>query len=447
MPRPHTVIIGLAVFAIVALVTVPHQQAAAEDLLDVYELALTSDPQFQQAIADRQALEEALPQARAGLRPDVSLTSSFNATDNNGDLSGVQTDGQYRQLTYGVSLSQPLYRYSQAQAVDRADAQVRQAQAQFAFAEQSLILRVSERYFDVLDAREAVDAAEASLEAIERQLEQAEQRFEVGVIARTDVEEARARADLARAELFQARDDLQNRREELRELTNQPPGVLEAVRAGISLTAPEPADLASWREQAQQENRQLAAARFAAEAAMEGIDVERGVRRPTVDFVAGYDGLEQYGRQGRDSSSDELSAGVQLNLPLYRGGGISSNIREAQFRYTEAREALEETRRTVTRDAANAYRGVLTALERVQALDQARVSTRSALEATQAGFDVGTRTIVDVLNAQREVFNAERDYQQARNAYLLNTLRLQQAAGTLSKEDIDRVNALLEEAS
>lgn len=447
MPRPHTVIIGLAVFAIVVLVAVPHQQAAAEDLLDVYELALTSDPQFQQAIADRQALEEALPQARAGLRPDVSLTSSFNVTDNNGDLSGVQTDGQYRQLTYGVSLSQPLYRYSQAQAVDRADAQVRQAQAQFAFAEQALILRVAERYFDVLDAREAVDAAKASLEAIERQLEQAEQRFEVGVIARTDVEEARARADLARAELFQAQDDLQNRREELRELTDQPPGVLEALRAEISLTAPEPADLTSWREQAQQENRQLAAARFAAEAAMEGIDVERGVRRPTVDFVAGYDGLEQYGRQGRDSSSDELSAGVQLNLPLYRGGGISSNIREAQFRYTEAREALEETRRTVTRDAANAYRGVLTALERVQALDQARVSTRSALEATQAGFDVGTRTIVDVLNAQREVFNAERDYEQARNAYLLNTLRLQQAAGTLSKEDIDRVNGLLEKAS
>ena len=446
MPRPQTVIIGLAVFAIATLVSVPNQKAAAEDLLDVYERALTSDPQFQQAIAERQALEESLPQARAGLRPDVSVTSSFNVNDENGDLAGGQADGQYRQLTYGVSLSQPLYRYSQAKAVDRADAQVSQAQAQFAFAEQALILRVAERYFDVLDAREAVDAAEASLEAIERQLEQAEQRFEVGVIARTDVEEARARADLARAELFQARDNLQNRREELRELTNQPPGVLEALGAGVSLTAPEPSDLASWREQAQQENRQLAAARFAAEAAMEGVDVERGVRRPTVDLVAGYDGLEQYGRQGRDTSSDQLSAGVQLNLPLYQGGGISSNIREAQFRYTEAREALEETRRTVTRDAANAYRGVLTALERVQALDQARVSTRSALEATEAGFDVGTRTIVDVLNAQREVFNAERDYEQARNAYLLNTLRLQQAAGTLSKEDIDRVNALLEEA-
>lgn len=447
MSRPRMMIIGLAIAAIAVSVAVPNQQAAAEDLLDIYERALTSDPQFQQAIADRRAREEALPQARAGLRPNLSVNSSFDVTDNSGDVSGVQTDGQYRQLTYGVSLSQPLYRYSRAQTVDQAGALVRQAKAQFAFAEQALILRVSERYFEVLDAREAVDAAEASLEAIERQLEQAEQRFEVGVIARTDVEEARARADLARAELLQARDDLENRREELRELTDQPPGVLETVRTGISLTAPDPSDLTAWREQAQQENRQLAAARFAAEAAMEGIDVERGGRRPTVDLVAGYTGLEQYGRQGRNTSSDELSAGVQLNLPLYEGGGISSNIREAQFRYTEAREALEEIRRTVTRDAANAYRGVLTALERVRALDQARVSTRAALEATQAGFDVGTRTIVDVLNAQREVFNAERDYQQARNAYLLNTLRLQQAAGTLSREDMNRVNALLESAS
>ena len=443
MPRPQKIFIGLAIASVAISVAVPNQQAAAENLLDIYERALSSDPQFQQAIAERKALEEALPQALAGLRPDLSLTSSFDVTDTKGDLTGAQSDGQYRQLAYGVSLSQPLYRYSRARAVDQADARVRQAKAQFASAEQALILRVAERYFAVLDAREAVDAAEASLKAIERQLEQAEQRFEVGVIARTDVEEAKARADLARAELFEAQDSLENRREELRELTDQPAGVLDALGEGVSLTQPEPSDPTAWRERAQAENHRLAAARFAAQAAMEGIDVERGGRRPTVDLVAGYDGLEQYGRRGGDRSSDELSAGVQINWPLYEGGGISSSIREAQFRYTEAREALEETRRTVTRDAANAYRGVLTALERIDALDQARVSTRAALDATEAGFDVGTRTIVDVLNAQREVFNAERDYEQARNAYLLETFRLQRAAGTLSREDLRRVNALL----
>ncbi|KAF0284973.1 type I secretion protein TolC [Spiribacter sp. SSL99] len=428
-----------ALFAAAIFVAVPNL-ANAESLTSIYEQARTSDPQFQQAIADRNAREELLPQAQAGLKLDVALSSTYDAIDNR------ETDDQFQQLTYGVSLTQPLYRYSQSQAVDRADAQVSQARAEFDFARQELILRVAERYFAVLDAREALDAAEANLDAIRRQLDQAEQRFEVGVIARTDVEEARARADLAQAERLQAEDDLESRREELRELTDRAPEQLDAVRAEVSLTAPEPEDPATWREQAEEENRQLAAARFAAEAAMEGVDVQRGGRLPTADLVAGYNRSRNYNNDGIERETNQLSAGVELNFPLYQGGEVSSNVREAQFRYTEAREALEETRRTVGRNAADAYRGVQTALERVRALDQARVSTRSALEATEAGFEVGTRTIVDVLNAQRELFNAERDYEQARNAYLVNTLRLRQAAGTLTEADLERVNDLLGES-
>ena len=427
-----------ALFVAAVMVAVPNF-ASAEGLSSIYEQARSSDPQFQQDVADLNAREELLPQAKAGLRPDVSLNSTFDAIDNR------NTDDQYRELTYGISLRQPLYRFSRNQAVDQADAQVNQAQAEFAFAEQELILRVAERYFAVLDAREALDAAEANLEAIQRQLDQAEQRFEVGVIARTDVEEARAQADLARAERLQAKDDLASRREELRELTNRAPAELNPVKSGISLTPPEPAESAAWRAQAEEENRQLAAARFAAEAAMEGVDIQRGGRLPTADLVAGYNRSREYGKTGPEAEANQLSAGVELNFPLYQGGEVSSSIREAQFRYTEAREALEQVRRTVARNAANAYRGVLTALERVRALDQARVSTRAAVEATEAGFEVGTRTIVDVLNAQRELFNAERDYEQARHAYLLNTLRLQQAAGTLTEADLERVNALLEQ--
>ncbi|RZU99400.1 TolC family outer membrane protein [Spiribacter vilamensis] len=425
-----------ALFVAALMVAVPNL-VSAEGLSSIYEQARSSDPQFQQDVADLNAREELLPQAKAGLRPDVSLNSTFDAIDNR------NLNDQYRELTYGISLNQPLYRYSQSQAVDQADAQVSQAQAEFAFAEQELILRVAERYFAVLDAREALDAAEANLEAIQRQLDQAEQRFEVGVIARTDVEEARAQADLARAERLQAKDDLASRREELRELTNRAPAELNPVKSGVSLTPPEPAESAAWRARAEEENRQLAAARFAAEAAMEGVDIQRGGRLPTADLVAGYNRSREYGKPGPETEANQLSAGVELNLPLYQGGEVSSGIREAQARYTEARGALEQTRRTVARNAANAYRGVLTALERVRALDQARVSTRAAVEATEAGFEVGTRTIVDVLNAQRELFNAERDYEQARHAYLLNTLRLQQAAGTLTEADLERVNALL----
>ncbi|MDR9433695.1 MAG: TolC family outer membrane protein [Spiribacter sp.] len=415
---------------------------AADDLLSIYERARTSDPEFQQALADRQAREEALPQARAGLRPQVSLESAYQTIDTDSDI-GTQQDVRYEQLNYGVSLSQPLYRYSQARRVDQTSAQVEQARAEFTFAEQALILRAAERYFAVLDAREAVDAAEASLQAIERQLEQAEQRFEVGVIARTDVEEAKAQSDLARASLLQSRDDLESQREALRELTNQAPALLASVREGASLNSPEPADPSQWRDRAQEDNRELLAAQFAAQAAMEGIDVERGARFPQLDIVANYSGVDQYEREDSDPSSDQWSAGIELSMPLYQGGGIRSSVREAQFRYTEAREVLEQTRRSVSRDAANAYRGALTALERVRALDQARVSTQAALDATEAGFEVGTRTIVDVLNAQRERFNAERDYEQARHAYLVNTLRLKQAAGTLSVADLRRVNALL----
>ena len=434
----------VALLIAIGLVGSPLGASAEDTLIEIYDRAQQSDPQFQQAIADRQAREEALPQARAGLRPDLSLTSRYTTRDTDSDIANEQgSEEDYRQLSYGVELTQPLYRFSQARSVDRADALVEQARADFASAEQALIIRTAERYFSVLDAREAVDAATANLEAIERQLEQAEQRFEVGVIARTDVEEARAQADLARAERLQAEDDLETERERLRELTDRAPARLRQVREGVELNAPSPADPDAWRTRAEDENRDLAAARFAAEAAMEGVDVERGGRFPQIDLIASYDGLEQYDRDGRDRSSDEYSAGIQLNLPLYQGGGVSSNIREAQFRYTEAREALEEARRTVTRNAADAFRGVETALERVRALEQARISTQAALDATEAGFEVGTRTIVDVLNAQREVFNAERDYQQARHAYLVNTLRLQQAAGALSAEDLRGVDALL----
>lgn len=425
-----------ALFVAALLVAVPNL-SHAEGLASIYEKARSSDPQFQQAIADRNAREEALPQARAGLKPGATLSSSFDGIDNR------NTDDQYQELSYGISLSQPLYDYSQRQVVDQADAQVSQARAEFSFAEQELILRVAERYFAVLDAREALDAAEANLEAIRRQLDQAEQRFEVGVIARTDVEEARAQADLARAERLQAEDDLESRREELREITNQAPAELNAVRVGVDLAPPEPQEPAAWRERAEEENRQLAAARFAAQAALENVDVQRGGRMPNADLVAGFNRSHEYGRTGPETEVDQLSAGLEVNFPFYQGGEISANIREAQFRYTEARESLEETRRTVARNAADAYRGVQTALERVQALDQARTSTQAALEATEAGFEVGTRTIVDVLNAQRELFNAERDYEQARHAYLINTLRLRQAAGTLTEADLERVNALL----
>lgn len=418
---------------------------AEDDLMQIYEMARTMDPEFQQSIATLRAAQEQLPQAKSGLRPSVSATAGADSIWEDSDISSPDVDpsGDYQRLRYGVTFTQPLYRFDQAKLVDQADLAVNRAEISFSFAEQDLILRVAERYFAVLDAEEGVKAAEANLQAIRRQLEQAEQRFEVGVIARTDVEEARARADIARADLLEAQDQLNAQREAIRQLTNQEHAALASVQEGVALTTPQPSSIERWRQLAETENLELAAAQLTASVAMTEIDVQRGTGRPRIDFVAGYTGTELYDRYDQDTSANELKAGIELSIPFYQGGFTSSRIREAQSQYTGALESLEQTRRTVSRNAADSYRGVLTALERVKALDQARSSTRSALEATEAGFEVGTRTIVDVLNAQREVFDAERNFQQARHAYFVNSLRLQLAAGALSVDELARVNRML----
>ncbi|MCS4503044.1 Outer membrane protein TolC [wastewater metagenome] len=433
----------------VALGSLSLPALAAEDLLDVYRNALDSDPVFQQAQAQLRTAEEALPQARALRLPEIGVDAAAkrNYQDTN-IVNGPEADDSYNSLTYGVQLSQPLFRYSDFQQLDVAKANVAQAKARFASAEQSLMTRAAERYFGVLDAQVALAAARAQLKAIQRQLEQARERFDVGLIARTDVEEAKARYDTARASVIQAEDDLESARAQLREVIGKPPGELARVRSGVDLSAPQPADEDAWRQRAEEQNWELTAARQASKAAMENVDVARGGHYPQVDAVASYggshtDGGVTSGATYDGSDNQELAAGIEVTVPLYTGGATSSRVREAQSQYTEARASLEEVRRSVTRNAADAYRGVQTALERVQALAQSRVSTKTALEATQAGFEVGTRTIVDVLDAQQNVFEAERNYQQARHAYLLNTLRLQQAAGVLSEDDLASINRLL----
>lgn len=433
----------------VALGSLSLPALAAQDLLDVYRDALDSDPVFQQAQAQLRTAEEALPQARALRLPEIGVDAAArrNYQDTN-VVNGPEASDSYNSLTYGVQLSQPLFRYSDFQQLDVAKANVAQAKARFASAEQSLMTRAAERYFGVLDAQVALAAARAQLKAIQRQLEQARERFEVGLIARTDVEEAKARYDTARASVIQAEDDLASARAQLRVVIGEPPGELARVRSGVDFSAPTPANEGAWRQRAEEQNWELMAARQSARAAMENVDVARGGHYPKVDAVASYggshsDGGVTSGATYDGSDNQEFAAGIEVTVPLYTGGATSSRVREAQSQYTEARASLEEVRRSVTRNAADAYRGVQTALERVQALAQSRVSTKTALEATRAGFEVGTRTIVDVLDAQQNVFEAERNYQQARHAYLLNTLRLQQAAGVLSEDDLASINRLL----
>jgi len=428
---------------LVVLACFPTGGHAAEGLIDVYEAARQNDPVFKQARANLRAVEEALPQARAGLLPDVRASGNYKLIDREQTTARNTEDISDDAYTYGVRLTQPVFRYDRLMQLDQAEARVAQAQAELAAARQDLFLRVAERYFAVLDAREALNAAEAEKRAVERQLEQAKERFEVGVISRTDVEEAQSRFDLASADVIDAKNEVRNARERLRELTGRPQERVKELRAQVELNPPEPDNEQAWRQRATKRNNQLAAAKDAASAAMENIDVQRGGYYPNVDVVAEYNSSDRPGAFG--SRTDEASIGVEVEIPIYQGGRTNSQVREAQHRYTEAREQLKEQRRRVERASSDAYRGVKTALQRVRALDQARTSTRSALKATKAGSEVGTRTIVDVLDAQRERFRAERDYQQARHAYVLNTLRLKETAGQLSREALLSVNQLLVE--
>lgn len=415
---------------------------ATDDLLSIYRDASLADPVFQQARARLRAARELVPQARAELLPEITASVEVDRVFQDQVTSFESSDTAFWSEFYSLNLTQPVFRWSLFRRLDQADEEEARAVAEFAAAEQELIFRVAERYFGVLDARAALAAAEADLQAIGRQLEQARQRFEVGLIARTDVEEAKARFDLAQADAIQARNLLSSARERLREVIGREPGQLQTVREGVELAVPEPRDEAAWRARAREQNWSLAAARKASQAAMTGIGVARGGHYPTVDAQASFSTTESGGTFG--SETDRKSIGLRVNVPLFAGGGTSSRVREAQALYTEARERLEEVLRSVTRQAADAYRTVESNLLRVQALDQARISTKAALEATEAGFEVGTRTIVEVLNAVQNMTQAQRDYRQARHAYLLETLRLKQAAGTLSDADVHAVNALLQ---
>lgn len=416
---------------------------AGDDLLSLYQLARVNNPVLRQSMANYEAVQERRPQALAGLLPDIRAQASRDRVHLDQTITSLalSRDVYFYQTQYSIDLNQPIFDYSAYQRLDQADAEIAQAAAQVHAAEQDLIFRLGQRYFDVLSAQTDLTFARSDLKAIKRQLEQAQQQFEVGLIAHTAVEEARARRDLAESRLIQAENEIANRVEAVRQVIGQQPEALAVLAHTPKLKRPNPADEASWQASALEHNWQLIAARKGAEAAMENIQVQRGGHLPTIGLTANATHQETGGVFA--GTLDRQSVGVQGELPIFQGFAVSSRVSEAQARYTQSREQLEETHRSVSRDTANAYRAVRMNIRQVRALRQAVVSNKSALEATQAGYEAGTRTIVDVLDAQSNLFSAQRDYQQSQHNYLVSTLRLKQAAGTLDPQDLRAVNSLL----
>jgi outer membrane protein len=444
--------------------------AHAENLLDVYQDAMRSDPLLREAEARREAALEAKPQARGLLLPQINLNGQYATRNSSGETifnqrfdpdndpstpavvlpvpNKQETDSDF--WNYQAELRQPLFRWDYWQGLKRADADVAVAEANFRAAQQNLLVRVSRAYFDVLAAEDTLSAAEATREAVVRQLEQAEKRFEVGLIAITDVQEARAANDNATASVIVAKRAVASAGEALRELTGEAYETLVKPAEQMPLDQPSPADEQVWVDRARETNLDVVAARLGVDVAAADVRVAQAGHYPSLELFATRNEYDQTATQTNngvtgpaDANQTQDTLGVQLVVPIYSGGVTRSRVRQQVALQRAARERLEGSLRAAERETRDAYLGVLAEKARVQALQQAVKSSQTALEATEAGFDVGTRTTVDVLDARRRLFEAQRDYARSRYDYLTNIVRLEAAAGGLQSEDLAMINGYL----
>lgn len=420
------------------------RNTVAADLVEVYQMAESSDPVYSQSVAAYEATLEAKPQARALLLPTVSLNANTATNDQDISTSSGTSPGEvgFNSHGYSLDISQPVFRYDRYLSLQQADSQIQQAQAELDAALQDLVIRVSERYFDALAAIDNLNFVQAEKTSLGRQLEQAKQRFEVGLIAITDVHEAQAGYDRSVANEILAENLIDNTREALREVTGNYLTDLAPLGETMPLVTPEPAVIEKWTQISQQQNLQVIAAKNQLETTRQEIKIQQSGHLPTLDIVANKGYSSSGGRFG-GAQIHTTTIGLELNVPLFEGGLVNSRTREAHSLYNQAFQRLEETYRAAQRQTREAYLGVISGISQVKALAQSVISSESALEATQAGFEVGTRTTVDVVASQRVLLQAKRDYARARYDYILNTLRLKSAAGTLTPEDLQEITRWL----
>jgi outer membrane protein len=413
--------------------------AGAADLLSVYRDALVSDAAYQAARAQYNATRERLPQARAGYLP--LITGNASAFRNDFDFE-VIPDLRYSAHSYGVTLSQPVFRLQNWIAISQADKVVLQAESQLAFAGQELAIRVAQAYFDVLLAQDNVALSQAQKSAISEQLAQAKRNFEVGTSTIVDTLEAQARYDQANAKEIADQVELEVRKRIMTVLLGKLPDSFVPLREPLPLAEPRPNNIEEWVRVSQESSYTVAVARAGYEIAKQEIDRQRAGHLPTVDLSATWNN----GHDPTNAPSINTKAGaigLSLSVPIFSGGLTQSRVREAVALRDKAEQDLESTQRTVAQTTRQLYLLVVAGIAGIRALEQALTSTQSQLDSTILGRDVGVRTSVDVLNAQQQVFQTRRDLQQVRYNYLLNTLRLKAATGQLREEDVAEVNRAL----
>lgn len=422
----------------------------AADLLQIYNDARSNDAAFASARAALDAGREKGAQGQALLLPTINAAANsvYNSdyyTNTAGATAGQRFSRDFNSNGWSVTLTQPLFRMQNWTQYKQSEFQVAQAEAQFGQAAQDLIVRSAQAYFDVLASQDSLATIQAQKAAIAEQLAQAKRNFEVGTATITDTHEAQARYDLSTSGELAAQNDLEFKKTALQQLIGKAPERLSPLSPKMSLTTPQPAVMESWAETAQKQNYTVRLQEAGVEIASREVERNRQGHYPTLDLVGSYARAGQNGslQTGIGSEQKVATIGLQLTVPLYAGGAVNSRTREAIANQEKARADLENSRRTVALAARQSYLGVTNGMAQVKALEQALLSSETALASNKLGYDVGVRINIDVLNSQQQVFSTRRDLSKARYDTIMNGLRLKAAAGSLTEADIVEVNRLL----
>jgi len=417
----------------------------AQSLFDLYESARGFDAAFQSAKAQYDANLHKADQAKANLLPTVGLTASANSTTLNTESSNPPSSRTFDTQSTSVNLTQPLYRPANLASYEQGKRQADLAEAQLRAAEQDLIVRVSQAYFDVLNAQDTLAFVGAQKTAVAEQLASAKRNFEVGTATITDTREAQARYDLVIAQEIAADNDLRVKKLALDQLVGKT-GTAPKPLAASELPALLPTDVSVWVDQSQDIHPSIKQARIAFDVAK--LETEKAVagHKPTLDLTASYNLNSNVGGTSLSSTSSRTNSsavGVSFNLPLFAGFATQNRVRETMSLEEKARADLENAQRTVAQGTRAAFFGVVSGLGQVKALQAAEASSQSALDANKLGYQVGVRINIDVLNSQSQLYQTKRDLSKARYDVLVGGLKLRQASGSLKTDDLQGVNALL----
>lgn len=433
-----------SIFIIIIALTSFQDPVYAQDLIEIYELALLNDPQIHEAEETRRALLETKPQSLAKLLPSLAIVASVNGNhyDTTNTFTQFQIGSQYFwDSSVFLKLSQPIYHHDYWVQLSQSDNQIAQAEAEYSLEQQNLMIRTAKAYFGVLVAQDNLEVAQSEKVTVEHQLNEMKKRLAIGSAAVIDLQEAQAGFDQARASEFDAQRKLKAAKSELSEIVGNMDVQLSRLNDVLPLLTPVPNDMQQWLKLARQNNLMILAAANRTEVARKNIEIQFSAHLPTVDLVLNIGTADTDRPAGLVADSQAI--GLQMNMPIDLGGGVASKVRQAEHQFEAAKHNLFKQRRAAERQVEDAFQGIELTIGQINALNSAQESIQVTVRGTEKGVRVGTRTMADLLTVNRNLSKAQRDFSQARYDYLLNTLLLKQAAGSLSRNDLEAVNSWL----